>query len=193
MTEKFPVGAVFKNRQVIEIKTFMNTSCAPINKGGGRTSFKQFRKKYLTRCLDCSNESWIRLDGKRGTNPSGCPCRGGRYPQSYPRTKKWTLEYWISVGRPYRPTANAKKGVKKARRDMVRQFLHTEQQGLCKLCNQPLAIEGSHIEHNHITDAVRGLVHPLCNYLIGVLEFNLNNGVPLPSIPQIINGFFSYL
>jgi hypothetical protein len=185
MNEKFPVGTVLKNRQVIDIKTIIQTPIKPVNKGNGHTSAKKYRKVYLMKCLDCAQEIWSRLDGARGTNPSRCACRNGRYPQRYPRTKKWTVDYWVSVGRPYKLFNGRHKN---SRREMVRQFLYTEQNGLCKLCNQSLNIVGSHIDHNHATDIVRGLVHAQCNYLIGVIEML---GFPA-SIPAILAGIFEY-
>jgi hypothetical protein len=52
--------------------------------------------------------------------------------------------------------------------------MRTDQGGLCKLCSLPLPEELSKCftEHNHETKVIRGLVHPACNMLIGLIETN---------------------
>ena len=59
--------------------------------------------------------------------------------------------------------------------------------------SDPLDTDESVIEHNHETDIVRGLTHYLCNNLIGVLDACIRDGATLPSIPDILSGFFSYM
>lgn len=47
------------------------------------------------------------------------------------------------------------------------------QSGLCALCEQPFGnspSRGPHIDHNHATGAVRGLLHGSCNRAIGLLQ-----------------------
>lgn len=47
------------------------------------------------------------------------------------------------------------------------------QGGLCKFCREPLPdvwSRGCHVEHDHKTKRVRGLVHHQCNTIIGILE-----------------------
>ena len=47
--------------------------------------------------------------------------------------------------------------------------LYKEQEGCCRLCGEPL--EGSyHIDHNHNTAAIRGLLHPMCNKGLGMFR-----------------------
>jgi hypothetical protein len=195
MPERFPIGTRFKNREVVDIKTHIQTQEKPISKGNGQISFKVYRKLYRVKCLECSGERWIRLDGvSRGTNPPACTC--GATPPNWGPRPKWNIENWLAGGRPYKPLNQSSKkyGVsrQKVRRALVCTFLHAEQNGLCAFCTMPVSVVGSHVDHHHESDRVRGLVHPLCNYLIGVLEAALTAGVPLPSISQIVKGFFTY-
>jgi uncharacterized CHY-type Zn-finger protein len=48
--------------------------------------------------------------------------------------------------------------------------MYKEQAGLCKLCHKPVTEEDMHVEHNHTTLEVRGLVCGGCNHLIGYAE-----------------------
>ncbi len=51
--------------------------------------------------------------------------------------------------------------------------MYEDQEGLCKLCHNPLPpVEhiDCHVEHDHVTNQVRGLVHRQCNHLIGWVE-----------------------
>ncbi len=56
------------------------------------------------------------------------------------------------------------------------------QQGRCAICNDPL-YPGPHIDHDHTTGAVRGLLCRLCNKGIGLLRDD----------PRIIEAALSYL
>lgn len=54
--------------------------------------------------------------------------------------------------------------------------MYEAQSGLCKLCRQPLPLVSDtycHVDHNHVTGKIRGLVHRQCNHLIGWVEKHL--------------------
>jgi hypothetical protein len=185
-------GAVFHNRQLIATKR--------------DAVGEKMRRFWLTKCLTCARESWV---VSTNVKRFGCPCIRrqsfcsgcGKYltsgatqcKQCY-QPPKWTIEKWVQAGRPYsaRRSGPTIGRVRAKKRAAIASFLHTEQSGLCAFCSMPLGVEGSHIDHHHESDRTRGLVHPLCNHLIGVLEAALSNGAPLPSIVQIVKGFFDY-
>jgi hypothetical protein len=49
--------------------------------------------------------------------------------------------------------------------------LMEKQKGCCDLCKQPFTKENPPVlDHNHITDINRGLLHPQCNCAIGLLK-----------------------
>ena len=51
--------------------------------------------------------------------------------------------------------------------------MYGDQNGLCKLCRNPLPPvehKDCHVDHDHATNKVRGLVHRQCNHLIGWVE-----------------------
>lgn len=53
------------------------------------------------------------------------------------------------------------------------EYLMYEQMGGCAVCETPFGdstLERPHIEHNHETGVVRGLVHGRCNLLIGIAK-----------------------
>ncbi len=55
----------------------------------------------------------------------------------------------------------------------TKEALYREQQGLCAFCKEPLPdvwARGCHVEHDHATGQIRGLVHHGCNMVIGILE-----------------------
>lgn len=48
-----------------------------------------------------------------------------------------------------------------------------DQSGLCALCEQPFGnspTRGPHVDHDHATGEVRGLLHGSCNRAIGLLQ-----------------------
>ena len=52
-----------------------------------------------------------------------------------------------------------------------KQEMFIEQDGLCTICNRPMeSCEKARVDHNHYTEAVRGLVHDMCNKKLGVIE-----------------------
>ena len=48
--------------------------------------------------------------------------------------------------------------------------LYKEQDGHCKLCQENFSEDRLHIDHNHTTKAVRGLLCHSCNRRVGVIE-----------------------
>ena len=52
-----------------------------------------------------------------------------------------------------------------------KQEMFIEQGGLCTICNRHMeSCEKARVDHNHYTEAVRGLVHDMCNKKLGVIE-----------------------
>lgn len=55
------------------------------------------------------------------------------------------------------------------------------QSGLCGICNEPMLPDGNfknsvHVDHDHKTGKVRGLLHSVCNRKLGIIEdFNFLN------------------
>ena len=45
--------------------------------------------------------------------------------------------------------------------------MFAQQQGLCALCSKPPDGEKFMVDHDHSTNAVRGLIHRFCNSLLG--------------------------
>lgn len=47
-----------------------------------------------------------------------------------------------------------------------------EQKGLCAVCLTPLDFSGKNpdVDHSHATNKVRGIVHPVCNKVLGLLK-----------------------
>lgn len=61
--------------------------------------------------------------------------------------------------------------------DEERTAMYAEQLGLCALCDRPLpdiTDREIHIDHNHETGWVRGLLHRACNVGIGMFEEDVN-------------------
>lgn len=53
--------------------------------------------------------------------------------------------------------------------DEKKKALYDKQGGFCALCGDPF--NGKvHVDHDHLTGAVRGLLHPTCNLLLGHYE-----------------------
>lgn len=55
----------------------------------------------------------------------------------------------------------------------TKEKLYAEQQGKCAFCNESLPEvwdRKCHVDHDHVTGKVRGIVHARCNTIIGVLE-----------------------
>lgn len=57
-----------------------------------------------------------------------------------------------------------------------------KQKGVCKICEKP-ASDRLHVDHNHLTNEVRGLLCGNCNRGLGLFKEN----------PEIINSAISYL
>ena len=54
--------------------------------------------------------------------------------------------------------------------------MYDSQKGLCKVCGErlPEDFRKAHVDHDHETEHVRGLVHWSCNKLIGFVENNVD-------------------
>jgi hypothetical protein len=127
------------------------------------------RNKDLIYLIDqCQRlESLIHKGLEKGTIPTAAKA-------------SWDAEKWIAAGRPY-------AWARTRYRNEVRNFLYAEQDGKCKLCGCPMVntSTSSHIDHEHASDRVRGLVHPACNYLIGAAEGSSD----LPSAVSNLEGY----
>ncbi len=44
------------------------------------------------------------------------------------------------------------------------------QRNLCPICGKKLATNPTHIDHNHLTGKVRGILHPKCNMVVAYIE-----------------------
>lgn len=51
--------------------------------------------------------------------------------------------------------------------------LYLQQFGLCAICHLPLEYNEIYVEHSHLYNAVRGLVHNKCNFAIAMFEDNV--------------------
>ncbi len=54
-----------------------------------------------------------------------------------------------------------------------KEAIYAKQNGACAFCFEPLPgvwTRGCHVEHDHKSGRVRGLVHHQCNVIIGILE-----------------------
>jgi 5-methylcytosine-specific restriction endonuclease McrA len=53
----------------------------------------------------------------------------------------------------------------------AKQKIYENQRGLCYLCHRPLiSCLSANVDHNHYTDEIRGLAHPICNRRLGWIE-----------------------
>lgn len=77
----------------------------------------------------------------------------------------WPEGYWDDIWNKYGITKD----------DYMRMF--REQDGRCAICRveQHRVDRRFAVDHNHITDKVRGLLCPNCNAAIGMLKDNIEN------------------
>ena len=52
--------------------------------------------------------------------------------------------------------------------------MYMSQDGKCLICNNQFPIQDLHIDHNHNTNEVRGLLCPQCNTSLGLLKEDIN-------------------
>jgi hypothetical protein len=58
--------------------------------------------------------------------------------------------------------------------------IYLSQEGKCKICFRPFQISELHIDHNHKTNSIRGLLCPHCNTAIGLFREDIktmNNAI----------------
>lgn len=60
--------------------------------------------------------------------------------------------------------------------------LFEDQKGLCPICELPLG-KKFHVDHDHSTGKVRGLLHPNCNCILGFAKDDI----------QVLRGAIRYL
>ena len=71
----------------------------------------------------------------------------------------------------------------------LEQYEHmlAEQGGRCSICRrEPLGIKPLHVDHNHTTGAVRGLLCRRCNSLVGFIE---KHGALIPASENYLAKF----
>lgn len=68
--------------------------------------------------------------------------------------------------------------------DYVNMF--NEQKGVCPVCTEVLELRDSstHIDHNHTTGKVRGLLHISCNLSLGLIKENFDTALRLAKYIQ---------
>jgi hypothetical protein len=50
--------------------------------------------------------------------------------------------------------------------------LYLKQGGVCPICRKAVEYEQAHVDHDHETGVVRGLLHPQCNRYLEILKEN---------------------
>ncbi len=67
--------------------------------------------------------------------------------------------------------------------------MYKDQGGLCAVCGEPMADvfdRDCQVEHDHVSNKVRGLVHWYCNIMVGVVE---NHPTMLEKIYKYLDSF----
>ena len=119
-------------------------------------------EKLLKVCIRCEAEKSIEEFSKDSTRPDGLYsyCKSCYYHiQKKNRTPEENKKYFIK----------SKYGI--TLEDYKK--MYDEQKGLCKICHKPETRTNQygicllHIDHNHVTGKVRGLLCNKCNTLLG--------------------------
>jgi len=138
---------------VMEVKTQQNE---PVAKPLSEKQWAEVMERGLLRCKVCD------LEKPLGDFP-GYIFRGQK------RYKRSCRKCWNSQGREeyrrrwWRRRRCKELGVPPETFDLLVQ----SQCGCCAICNRPLSQDRHVIDHDHATGAVRGVVHNLCNLVIG--------------------------
>ena len=67
-----------------------------------------------------------------------------------------------------------------------------EQNGICAICGQPVALEQAALDHNHTTGAIRQVLHLSCNAFLGKIENNYRR-FGVTDLEKFLSGVASYL
>ena len=81
------------------------------------------------------------------------------------------------------------KDIKPMRDQMLK-----DQQGLCALCYEPIALGEEVLDHCHKTGYLRSVLHRGCNAYIGALENNMaRNKITPARLARILDNFSKYI
>lgn len=100
------------------------------------------------------------------------------YNQTYYQRNKARID---AKNKAYQQTAQGKLTMSRA--SIKKQYgitlddkkkMYEDQKGLCKVCDLPLPenFREAHVDHDHETKKIRGLLHQKCNHFVGHLEKN---------------------
>lgn len=79
-------------------------------------------------------------------------------PQKRARIQKRATD-WNRANRTRRRTI-----IRKQKYGVDDAWLFVRQGGKCPVCGEPITPDDTHVDHDHATGKVRGLVHPKCNW-----------------------------
>jgi Recombination endonuclease VII len=115
----------------------------------------------LKKCSKCKKKKDISDFYKTKTNPDGHSSHCKKcYEKYYGANTDKKKNYFLK--REYGITLEEKRE------------MYENQLGLCKLCNLLMVKpKDCHVEHNHATGEIRGLVHSKCNLLLGIVQDNI--------------------
>jgi hypothetical protein len=119
--------------------------------------------KKCIKCCEIKNEKDFHLDSSRndGLYPYCKACRNRRDSElfaSNPRRQLLKQNYY------YKKTFGVDK-------EFIIKLLK-EQSGKCKLCGKEITLDSkkTHVDHNHITGKIRGVLCDRCNLMVGLIE-----------------------
>ena len=140
-------------------------------------------RQGLRRCTDCEETKPLAAFGKyeRGRDGLQAKCKecinrkGREYARNYAQNPEWLQKQrerarrsWHQLTPEQKRTRERKYALKKLYGLTPEQFdeLMEAQQGRCALCKEPFD-KTPHVDHDHATGKVRGLLHTNCNTALG--------------------------
>ena len=76
----------------------------------------------------------------------------------------------------------------------LREQILREQQGLCAICHEPVAVTEAVLDHDHTTGYIRAVLHRGCNAFIGHIENNQKrNRITATRLNQILTNYQFYV
>ena len=73
----------------------------------------------------------------------------------------------LIASREYLKNINKRNDFNKIKRQQIRLFLWRNQKGICPFCKQSIILEEGVVDHDHLTNKIRALIHKPCNKIIG--------------------------
>lgn len=144
-------------------------------------------KYYSNRCIKCINRKVVDSTVGKTMQHTCVKCGKSKQRQSFVKDKRAKLGITNTCLKCYRPTRKKDYQKHKEKRNLTckKGWLRTkysltieeyeqmliDQNNSCAICNRnisELKMQKLHIDHNHSTKQVRGLLCPSCNRLIGV-------------------------